>query len=239
MQIRCRRVQSRKGVRCVDRVDRRIVAFAGPEIPSRQLQAAMEEQTVPCGPEVEIRRPVRLREAVIRAVVDGRADPGPVVADLRRPAPAADQRQHAAAIEQPRGHERPFESEVALRGGAAAQIDEVVGTDVPAVPGAHGEPAARVRAVEIRMHPDRADEHRLLEAVEECFDPVRLERMQFAGFLGLRLLDDSPRGSGCDVLPAGILRARRSRDEQDAGKRERDDDPGASAGQVEHVGRGS
>jgi hypothetical protein len=89
------------------------------------------------------------------------------------------------------------------------------------------------------MHPDRADEHRLLEAVEERFDPIRLKGMQLAGFHGLRLLDDRRPARRRDVLAAGILRARRSRGEQRAGKRGGDDDAGASADQVGHVGRES
>ena len=103
------------------------------------------------GQNVSSARPVRLLEIEVRAIVFRRAHPKAVEGRLCRLAPAAEERQRAAAMEQTRGGELRFDALVAQDRIAAAHIEQVVRAHVMRVPDAEREAAARVRTLEERV----------------------------------------------------------------------------------------
>ena len=123
------------------------------------------------------------------SIVLRRVRPDAVEADLRGLAPAAEERQAAAAVEDARCEELDLGAFVAGDGVAAARVDRVVAADVVVVARAQREAAARIGTREERMplQPAARD-----EGVEPVENPLALDRdvgMQRRNFRGLLLLD--------------------------------------------------
>ena len=166
MQIRRARSETRQRRRRVDRFDRRVAAGAGLLLPLRDFEPAADHERVAMRPDLERRRSVRLLEAVVGAVVLRCVGADPIEPDLRRLAPAAEERQRAAPSEEPQHDELRLEPKVPEERHGAAHVQGVVRTEVRYVAGAQREAAARVRVVEERMPADVAVRQHGLGKVE-------------------------------------------------------------------------
>ncbi len=145
---------------CVELLDRRQSSTCALRRPLRELDATADHQQAARGPDRQQRGSVTVLEPVVGAIRDGRVWSNPIEADLRRLAPAADDRQLPATVEEARGQEFGLGSLVARDAVAAPHIDIVVRTDVVHASHANREPIAVRGALEERMPRHRAvDEH--------------------------------------------------------------------------------
>jgi hypothetical protein len=94
---------------------------------------------------------VRLLELVAGALVLRRARSDAVKADLCRFAPATEDRQHAAVVEQVRRSELGFGPLVAVQRIAAAHVEQVVRAHVPPVADTERK-ASEATAFSLRSH---------------------------------------------------------------------------------------
>ena len=189
MEIRGLGAKARQGCRRVHGLDRWEISLAGPQRPLGQFQTSAQHQQAPCRPERQRGRPVRLSKIEVRAIVLRRAHPDAIEGRLCRLAPAAEERQRAAAMEQTRGGELRFDALVAQDRIAAAHIEQVVRAHVMRVPDAEREASAIVRTLEERVPARHAVDQDVLGSVEQRFDLARDVRVQGFDFLCLRLLD--------------------------------------------------
>ena len=156
-----------------------------------ELRALTLQHHVAAGrPEGQGRRSVGLVEQVVRLVVDRVVHPDPVEAHLGCFAPAAEDRQRSAAVEEARRRELRFHPLVPGDGVAAAHIEQVVGADVGHVAHAQGEAAAGVRAGKERVPVQAAGGEDVLGLVGQLFSLARHVGMQRRNLCGLLLLDD-------------------------------------------------
>src|SRR6185503_20949181 len=126
MQIRRRGPQARQLPRRVDDIDRWKLALAGPLRPFGKLRASVQHPEASCRPERQARRAVWLSKVETGAIVLRRIHADPVELRLCRLAPAADNRQLPAAVEQTRRVEFCLDSFVTQCRVAATEVNLVV-----------------------------------------------------------------------------------------------------------------
>ena len=182
--------KARQGFRRVDGLDRWEIALqpvaattGTARAPPRSISRRRVGQSVKRG------RPVRLSKIEVRAIVFRRAHPKAIEGRLCRLAPATEERQRAAAMEQTRRGELRFDALVAQDRIAPAHIEHVVRAHVMRVPDAEREAAAIVRTLEERVPARHPVDQDVLGPVEQPFDLARDVRVQGLGFLRLHLLD--------------------------------------------------
>ena len=134
------------------------------------------------------RHAVRLLEAVRGFVGLRIRGAEPVVPDLSRLPPSAEERQCCLPVEQPWGNELALDAFVARWRNAAAHIQRVVRAQMAHVAGAHCEAATRIRALEVGVHLQAGREHRL-RVIHVLLGLVRHVWVELGGFLRLRPLE--------------------------------------------------
>ncbi len=189
MQIRRLGADAGERQRRVPRFDGRRRPLARTLLPLRPFGAALEQQKFPRRLHGQQRRRVRLAERVVRFIVEHRGLAESEEADLCRLAPAAEQRQAAAAFEQPRCVELDFRALVAGDRVAAADVDVIGRTDVVGIPGAEGEAAAAIGAFEEGMPLHSAAGKDRFGLAHQPFARGDLVGMECLRLFGLRLLD--------------------------------------------------
>src|SRR5262245_25905714 len=133
---------------------------------------------------------MRLPEGIARLIAFRRPISHAKEPDLCCLAPAAENGQLAATVEQMRRCELRFDAFVAGNAVAAAQVDEGVGADGTLIAGAEREAASGVRARKERIPGDSLIDEDVLGFIDQPFSLAWAEREQARTLIRLRLLDE-------------------------------------------------